>query len=66
MSFKNGNPRNHVVFDDSELSAMRKYAKDILMTSKRGNCPEYEVGKLVSILNLGGETVENYIDELVR
>lgn len=66
MSFKNGNPRNHVVYDDSEMSAMRKYAKDILVLSKKGACPEYEIGKLVGMLNLGGETVENYIDQLVK
>ena len=60
MSSKKNNLRNHVVYNDNELNQMRKYVKDILMISKKGGCPEYEIGKLVGMLNLGGETVEHY------
>jgi len=43
---------------------MRKYLKDIAMMSNKGEYPKYEIGKLASMLNIGGETVENYIDSI--
>lgn len=64
MSSKKSNPRNHVVYTDSELSNMRKYLKDIAMMSNKGEYPKYEIGKLASMLNIGGETVENYIESI--
>jgi hypothetical protein len=56
-----GNPRTHVVYNDAELTEMRKYLKDISMMSNKGEYPKYEIGKLASIINLGGETVEHYL-----
>lgn len=56
--------RNHVVYTDAELNTMRKYLKDIAMVSNKGGYPEFEIGKLASILNIGGETVENYIEAM--
>lgn len=64
MSSKKNNLRNHVVYTDSELSSMRKYLKDIAMMSNKGEYPKYEIGKLASMLNIGGETVENYIESI--
>lgn len=64
MSSKKNNLRNHVVYTDSELSSMRKYLKDIAMMSNKGEYPKYEIGKLASMLNIGGETVENYIEAI--
>jgi len=64
MSSKKNNLRNHVVYTDSELGNMRKYLKDIAMMSNKGEYPKYEIGKLASMLNIGGETVENYIDSI--
>lgn len=55
------NLRNHVVYNDSELSEMRKYLKDIAIVSNRGGYPKYEIGKLAGMLNIGGETVEHYL-----
>lgn len=54
----------NVVYNDEELSTMRKYLKDIAMMSNKGEYPKYEIGKLAAIINLGGETVENYIDRV--
>jgi len=55
------NPRTHVVYNNEELSQMRKYLKDIMMMSNKGEFPKYEIGKLSKIINLGGETVEHYL-----
>lgn len=60
MSSKTNNPRNHVVYSDSELNEIRKYLKDIAMISNMGGYPQYEIGKVASIINVGGETVEHY------
>lgn len=64
MSKKQSNPRNQVVFSDDEIKDMQKYLADILHISMLGNCPEYEINKIASILNFGGETVENYMDRV--
>jgi Mn-dependent DtxR family transcriptional regulator len=64
MSSKKNNPRNNVVYSDSELSDMRKYLKDISKVSNKGGYPKYEIGKLANMLNIGGETVENYINSM--
>lgn len=56
--------RNHIVYTDVELNTMRKYLKDIAMVSNKGGYPEFEIGKLASIINMGGETVENYIEAM--
>lgn len=61
MRIKKDNPRNHVVYNDSELKEIRKYLKDIAMMSNRGLYPKYEIGKLADIIEMGGETVENYL-----
>jgi len=61
MKMKKDNPRNHVVYNDSELGEIRKYLKDIAMISNKGGYPQYEIGKLADIVNLGGETVEHYL-----
>jgi hypothetical protein len=52
--------RNCVVYNDLELNTMRKYLKDIAKVSNAGNYPKYEIGKLASMLNVGGETYEHY------
>ena len=54
--------RNHVVYNNSELSEMRKYLKDIMIVSNKGGYPKSEISKLANMLNLGGETVEHYLD----
>lgn len=54
------NPRTHVVYNNEELSQMRKYLKDIMVMSNKGEFPKYEIGKLSKMINLGGETVEHY------
>ncbi len=56
--------RNHIVYSDSELKLMQKYLKDISMMSNKGDYPKYEIGKLASLINIGGETVENYLDRV--
>jgi hypothetical protein len=61
MKFKKGNPRNHIVYNDSELKEIRKYLKDIAMISHKGGYPQYEIGKIADIIEMGGETVENYL-----
>jgi hypothetical protein len=61
MVSKKDNPRTHVVYNNSELNAMRKYLKDINMLSNTGNYPKYEIGKLANMIELGGETVEHYL-----
>jgi hypothetical protein len=58
------NIRNHVVYSDSEMKLMQKYLKDISMMSNKGDYPKYEIGKLASMFNLGGETLENYLDRV--
>jgi Mn-dependent DtxR family transcriptional regulator len=62
MSSIRDNPKNHVVYNNSELSEIRKYLKDIAMLSA-GQC-QYEIGKIASIINVGGETVENYFERV--
>jgi hypothetical protein len=54
--------RNHVVYNNNEIATMRKYLKDIAMVSNKGGFPAYEIGKLASIINLGGETADNYFE----
>lgn len=66
MKSAKNNSLNHVVYTQTELSVMRKYLKDIAMISNKGGYPEYEIGKIASILNIGGETVEHYVDEMVK
>jgi len=61
MKHKKSNLRNYVVYNDSELNDIRKYLKDIAMISHKGGYPEYEIGKLANIINIGGETVEHYL-----
>jgi len=61
MKFKKGNPRNYIVYNDSELKEIRKYLKDIAMISHKGGYPQYEIGKIADIIEMGGETVENYL-----
>jgi hypothetical protein len=61
MVSNKGNPRTHVVYNDEELSQMRKYLKDIMVMSNKGEFPKYEIGKLSKMINLGGETVEHYL-----
>jgi hypothetical protein len=61
MKHKKDNPRNHIVYRDSELKEIRKYLKDIAMISHKGGYPQYEIGKIADLLELGGETVENYL-----
>jgi Mn-dependent DtxR family transcriptional regulator len=61
MNPKKSNPRNHIVYNDVEMSEMRKYLKDIAMISNKGGYPKYEIGKIAGLLNLGGETVEHYL-----
>jgi len=53
-----------VVYNNFEISTMRKYLKDIAMISNKGNFPKYEIEKLASVLNLGGETVDNYFERM--
>jgi hypothetical protein len=61
MRVKKDDPRNHVVYNNSELKEIRKYLKDIAMISHKGGYPQYEIGKLADIVDLGGETVEHYL-----
>jgi len=61
MRVKKDNPRNHIVYNDSELKEIRKYLKDIAMISHKGGYPQYEIGKIANLIELGGETVENYL-----
>lgn len=61
MKHKKSNLQNYVVYNDSELNSIRKYLKDIAMISHKGGYPEYEIGKLADIINVGGETVEHYL-----
>jgi hypothetical protein len=61
MKSKKDNPRNHIVYNDSELKEIRKYLKDIAMISHKGGYPQYEIGKIADLIDLGGETVENYL-----
>ena len=56
--------RNHIVYTDGELKTMRKYLKDIALVSNKGGYPEYEIRKLASLINVGGETVEHYIEAM--
>jgi hypothetical protein len=56
------NIRNRVVYNNAELSEMRKYLKDIMIVSNKGGYPKSEIGKLAGMLNLGGETLEHYIE----
>lgn len=62
MISRKDNPRTHVVYNNVELSEMRKYLKDITMISNKGGYPKYEIGKIAGLLNLGGETVEHYLN----
>lgn len=62
MNPRKGNPRTHVVYNDAELSEMRKYLKDVAMISNKGGYPKYEIGKIAGLLNFGGETVEHYLN----
>ena len=64
MSSIRDNPKNHVVYNNSELNEIRKYLKDIAIMSSQGQYPQYEIGKIASIINVGGETVENYFDRV--
>lgn len=64
MSSIRDNPKNHVVYNNSELSEMRKYLKDIAILSSQGQYPKYEISKIANMINLGGETVENYFDRV--
>jgi len=61
MKFKKDNPRNYIVYNDSELKEIRKYLKDIAMISHKGGYPQYEIGKIADLIEMGGETVENYL-----
>jgi len=61
MRVKKDNPRNHIVYNDSELKEIRKYLKDIAMISHKGGYPQYEIGKIADLIEMGGETVENYL-----
>ena len=61
MKFKKDNLRNHIVYNDSELKEIRKYLKDIAMISHKGGYPQYEIGKIADLIEMGGETVENYL-----
>jgi hypothetical protein len=62
MRVKKDNLRNHVVYNNSELKEIRKYLKDIAIMSSRGQYPEYEIGKVANLINIGGETIENYLE----
>lgn len=64
MVAKKINPKTQVVFNDKEISEMQKILADINFVSAKGGHPVYEIGKLADIINLGGETVENYIDRM--
>jgi hypothetical protein len=61
MKCKKNSPRNHIVYNDSELKEIRKYLKDIAMISHKGGYPQYEIGKIADLIDMGGETVENYL-----
>jgi hypothetical protein len=61
MTSKKDNPRNHVVYNNSELNVMRKHLKEIAMLSNKGEYPKYEINKLATMIELGGETVEHYL-----
>ena len=58
------NPMSQVVYNDVEISQMTKLLADITAVSIKGGFPQYEIKKLASIVNMGGETVENYIDRM--
>lgn len=58
------NPMTQVVYNDVEINQMTKLLADITAVSIKGGFPKYEIGKLANLVNLGGETVENYIERM--
>jgi hypothetical protein len=63
MVSKKTSLRNLIVYNDNEITTMRKYLKEIMMVSNKGGFPQYEIGKLADVINYGGETMENYVGE---